>query len=247
MNPRFGISGLFAASAVFSMLPLGCGAAQDDYTLVAPSHESQIADERPANDVPAEAQKQIQACFAQHKGPWSHHRYAARYEAYSDKNGALDNVKLQATTLDDEPIESCVRGVIASLKVPESVLRTRRSGPVSGGERLTREQRRSLGSNDSQNPLAWVFLVVLEAVEIEVTIQVLVGAIAAVGTIATSTKKDPKDECKDKYDACQDTPLGDLMGNVRGMSVCGTCFDKCRKEGEWPLGFKRLNRWQSCL
>jgi hypothetical protein len=157
MSPRFGMSGLFAASAVFSMLPLGCGAAQDDYTLVAPSHGSQIADERPPNDIPGEAQKQMQACFAQHKGPWSHHRYAARYEAYSDKNGALDNVKLQATTLDDEPIESCVRGVIASLKVPESVLRTRRSGPVSGGEHLTREQRGSLGNNDSQNPLVWFF------------------------------------------------------------------------------------------
>jgi hypothetical protein len=246
MNPRFGISGLFAASAVFSMLPLGCGAAQDDYTLVAPSHESQIADERPPNDVPAEAQKQMQACFAQHKGPWSHHRYAVRYQANTNNDGGLSDVKLQETTLED-PIEACVRGVIASLKVPESVLRTRRSGPVSGGERLTREQRGSLGSNDSQNPLVWVFFVVLESVEIEVTIQVLVGAIAAVGTIATSTKKDPDQECYDKFEACQDTPLGKIEGNVRGTSVCATCFDKCRREGGWPSGFKRTRTWQSCL
>lgn len=125
MNRRLAFSTLLAMGAMLSMLPLGCGAAQDDYTLVAPSHESQIANERSANDVPAEMQRPIQACFAQHKGPWSHYRYAARYEANSNKEGALSNVKLQETTLDDQQIESCIRGVIANSTVPDSVLRTR--------------------------------------------------------------------------------------------------------------------------
>lgn len=112
---------------------------------------------------------------------------------------------------------------------------------------MMREQRAPLGSNDSQNPLVWVFFVVLESVEIEVTIQVLVGAIAAVGTIATSTQKDPDQECYEKYDACQDTPLGRIEGNVRGDSVCATCFKRCLGGNGWPSGFKRVNRWQSCL
>lgn len=235
-----------AAGVALSMLPLGCGAAQEEYALVEPSQDARMTEERHANDIPAAAQRQIQACFAQHKGPWSHVRYAARYEANSNKDGVLGHVKLQETTLDDEQIEPCVRGIIANLKVPESALRSRHSGPISGGERMTREQRGPLGSNDSQNPLVWVFLVVLESVEIEVTIQVLVGAIAAVGTIATSTKKDPKDECSDKYDACQDTPLGKIEVDKRGTSVCASCLKLCISDGFWPAGFTITKRWQSC-
>ncbi len=58
---------------------------------------------------------------------------------------------------------------------------------------MRREQRGPLGSNESQNPILWGLAIGLEAVEFEVVVQVFVGAIAAVGTLAQPRRNPKKD------------------------------------------------------
>ncbi len=47
-------------------------------------------------------------------------------------------------------------------------------------------------------------------------------------------KKKKKDECKEKYDECNDSSLVRLPGSVYGESRCLMCFDACKRTGEWP-------------
>lgn len=231
------------------LVPLGCGAAQDDYSLVDPSErerptQSGWSSEGEKAQLESAARLQAQACLEKHGQPWSRRTYDLRYDAQVNEDRAITEVKLRDTTL-PEDVEGCLRQVIGTLRVPEEALRSRSSGPVSGGETMRREQRGPLGSNESQNPLVWGFAILLEAVELEVVVQVFVGAIAAVGTIATS-KKDPLKDCLDKYVACQDTPLGKLQVDVWGTSVCESCRRLCTKKGAWPSGFDKAVGWQTC-
>lgn len=236
-------SGIVAAGLTLAIVPLGCGAAREEYTVVERPHD-QAANESPKDEPSAEIRQQIETCFKEHKGPWSHRKYSAHYKANSNDRGALGNVELQETTLDDE-LERCVRKVIATTTIPEDVLRSGSSRPFSGGERTQREQRALVGSNESQNPIAWAFVIALEAVEFDVVVQVFVGAIAAVGTLA-QPRKDPKDECIDTYDRCMETPLGRIQVDIKGTTVCASCLDRCIAQELWPSGFKILNRWQTC-
>lgn len=240
------VLGVFALGSI----PLGCGAAQDDYTLIDPSKKerstyagSSSPNEKAQLD-PAE-RRQAQACLENHGQPWSRRAFDLRYDVQVNEDRAITEVKLRDTTL-PEDVEGCLRQVIGTLMVPEEALRSRSSGPISGGEKMRREQRGPLGSNESQNPLVWGFAILLEAVELEVVVQVFVGAIAAVGTIVTS-KKDPKKDCLDKYVACQGSPLGKLQVDKFGHSVCQTCWQKCRDEGAWPMGFEKTIGWQTCM
>lgn len=239
------VLGVFALGSI----PLGCGAAQDDYTLIDPSKKerstyagSSLPNEKAQLD-PAE-RRQAQACLENHGQPWSRRAFDLRYDVQVNEDRAITEVKLRDTTL-PEDVEGCLRQVIGTLMVPEEALRSRSSGPISGGERMRREQRGPLGSNESQNPLVWGFAILLEAVELEVVVQVFVGAIAAVGTIATS-KKDPKDDCLEKYVSCMDSPLGDFHMDVIGKTLCASCKDKCEREGVWPTGVKGTRRWHPC-
>lgn len=109
-----------------------------------------------------------------------------------------------------------------------------------------REQRGPLGNNDSQNPIAWALFLVLEGVEVEISIDVLIGALVAVGTLAMPRRKDPDEECLDKYVACQATPLGKLQVDVYGKTVCASCYTLCLDEGTWPSGFGKTRGWQTC-
>lgn len=236
-------SGVVVAGLTLATIPLGCGAAQEEYTVVERPHD-QAANESHKDEPSAEVRQQIETCFKQHQGPWSQRKYSAHYKANANDRGALGNVELQKTTLDDA-LEVCVRKVIATTTIPEDVLRSGSSRPFSGGERMQREQRALVGSNESQNPIAWVFVIALEAVEIDVVVQVFVGAIAAVGTLA-QPRKNPKDECTDKYDACIDTPLGSIQIDKRGTTVCASCLKRCVADEFWPSGFEITNGWQTC-
>ncbi len=236
-------SGLVAASLTLAIIPLGCGAAQDEYAVIErPHHET--PEESRTDEVSAEVRQQVETCFKQHKGQWSQRKYSAHYKANSNENGALRDVKLQKTTLDDD-LEVCVRKVIATIKIPENVLRSGSSRPFSGGERMQREQRALVGSHESQNPIVWAFAIALEAVEFDVVVQVVVGAIAAVGTLA-QPRKNPKKDCVAKYVSCIASPLGSMVVNVHGESVCATCQTLCKRNGEWPSGFQTTQHWQTC-
>ena len=116
--------------------------------------------------------------------------------------------------------------------------------PFSGGERMMREQRGLLGS-ESQNPLVWVIAIVVDEVGVTTIIEVGIGIIAAVGILATPRKPSPKDECADKYSDCMDSPLGKLVVDVRGKTLCESCRSLCQADGAWPSGV-RAQRWHSC-
>jgi hypothetical protein len=127
----------------------------------------------------------------------------------------------------------------------ERALHSRSSRPFSGGERMMREQRGLIGSSDSENPIVLLGPFIVEAVGAEVLIQVWVGFLAAVGTLVLP--KSTKEVCLDKYEACMDSPLGNLVVDKHGHSVCHTCWNVClNKMGQWPLGVILTNRWQSC-
>ena len=244
MRIQLASAGLVAAGLTLAIIPLGCGAAQEEYLVVErPSHEA--TDELRKDDLSAEVRGQVENCFKLHKGPWSQRKYSAHYKANSNERGVLRDVELQKTTLDDD-LEVCVRKVIATITIPEAALRSGSSRPFSGGERMQREQRALVGSNESQNPIVWAFAIALEAVEFDVVVQVVVGAIAAVGTLA-QPRKNPKDECIDKYDACMDTLLGRIQVDKRGTTVCASCLNLCIAQKLWPSGFEITNRWQTCM
>lgn len=245
MGLRLGISGL--AVAGLALVPLGCGGAQEDYTVVYRPQEEREAShdstqQRQDARLPPAIRQQAQACLEKHAAQLSSRTYGLRYDALADENGAMTDVKLRNTTLPDS-VEQCFRQLIAGMNVSDREMRSRSSGPVSGGERMTRERRGPLGESESQNPLVWLGPFIVEAVGIEVIMEVFVGTIAAVGTIVTKKKKKT---CVDEYVACQETPLGSIQVDVRGSSVCDTCRKICVNEGSWPLGFEAVWGWQTC-
>jgi hypothetical protein len=154
-------------------------------------------------------------------------------------------IQLRGTTMQDDEVEGCLRQVIAAMTVPEGALHSRSSKPFSGGERMMREQRGLVGSSDSENPIVFLGPFIVEAIGVDVLIEVGIGIIAAVGTLVLP--KSTKDFCTDKYSDCMDTPLGNIQVNKWGETVCATCQKNCNNKGVWPLGVILSNRWQSCV
>lgn len=161
--------------------------------------------------------------------------------------GKILQVNLKDSTLQDSEIEGCFRAVIGAMKIPEEALELRSSGPVSGGERRRREQRAPMAS-ESESPRIFLGPMIVEAVGIEVIIQVGVGIIAAVATLVDTTEKNPKDRCRDHYVSCMDTPLGSMrMGEKKGASRCEWCRKKCQDNGgDWPLTVDAAVGQRSC-
>jgi len=235
-------SNIFATTVGLAFLPLGCGGANDDYVPVSRPQEAKSASSSDQYATLSETESQkFQACMMKNVGNWFDKKYTVRYDAKADEHGALKEVQLRDTTL-PENVETCFREVIAAMTLPEQMLRRRSAGPVSGGEKITRERRGALGESDSQNPFVIPFI--LEMIGIDVVIEIFVGTIAAVGTIVTSKKK--KNECLDKYVACMDSPLGNIQVDVIGTTVCASCKTLCDNDGFWPAGFKGTHKWHTC-
>jgi hypothetical protein len=247
-------SGAVAAGLTLTLTSLGCGGAQEESTVVYRSLEIGAIHAPPNQseevELPEATRQQIKACMDRRAGQWSERSYAVQYDAKATDRGAMVEVKLRDTTLHDDEVEGCLRRAIAAMTVPEhaveQALRSRSSRPVSGGERMNRERRGPLGSSDSENPLVLLGPFIVEAIGVEVLIETGVMIVAAIGTLVEWKKKDPKDECLDKYVACQDTPLGNLVVDKWGHTVCETCRSLCQKDGFWPSGFQRTQGWQTC-
>ncbi len=182
-------------------------------------------------------------------GQWSERSYAVQFDAKANDRGDMVEVKIRdTTTMQDDEVVECLRQAIAAMRVPEDALRPHAVRPFSGGERMMRERRGPIGNSESENPFVLLGPFIVEAVGMEVIIEVGVMVIAAVATIVDPKKKDPKDECADKYSDCMDSPLGSLVVDKWGHSVCETCREICKKKngGEWPSGVKLTHRWQTC-
>lgn len=228
------------------MVPLGCGGASEDYTVIDGHRTSEPASPPdPVQVQAAEVRRPLKACLVEHAGPWPERSYRVHYDAKADQGGTMHEVKLRNTTLTDPDVEGCLRWVITSMTVPDELLRKRSSRPFSGGERMTREQRGALGDSESSNPLVLLGPMIVEAVGVEVIVEVTVGIIAAIGTILKPPS--PKDECIAKYAECMGSPLGRIQVDVRGITACASCQKQCLRDGSWPAGFEITKRWQTCL
>jgi hypothetical protein len=242
-------SSLIAAGLALAFISLGCGAAQDDYTVVYRSQEtgdtnSDSAQQNQKPELEPTIRRQAEACLTKHIGQLSRRTYGLRYDAKADEEGTIAEINLRNTTL-PRAVEECLRQVIIEMNVAESALRPHSPRPISGGERMTRERRGPLGESESQNPLVLLGPFIVEAVGIEVIVEVFFGVLAGVATIA-GPNKNQKKRCIEQYVACQDTPLGRIQVDVHGSSVCDTCRRNCTKEGSWPLGFEATWGWQTC-
>jgi hypothetical protein len=238
-------SGVIAAGLTLAVMPIGCGGAREDYELISrPAAQAPATGDQGAQ-FPEATTRQFKTCIERGAArlPKSS---SVRFDVEPNDAGRVVKVALRNSTVQDVEVEGCLREAIAEMTVPEQSLRIRSSGPVSGGERMTRERRGPLGSeSDSQNP--FVLWGIVEMVGVDVLIEVGVGAIAAIGTLVIPRKKDPNEECLDKYVACMDSPLGNLVVDKRRHSLCQTCWNIClTNKGEWPAGVELTNRWQSC-
>jgi len=72
------------------------------------------------------------------------------------------------------------------------------------------------------------------------------GIIAAIGTIL-QPKKDPKEECLNRYVECMDTNFAAKDGPVKGTSRCAWCQKVCNdNNGVWPLTVQATVGTRSC-
>ena len=115
--------------------------------------------------------RRAQQCLDRYRGRLSERSYAVQYNASATDTGHVVRVDLRDATLKDSEVEGCFRDAIAAMVVPPEALGLRLSGPVSGGETLTRERRIPLGSESgSENPFVFFIPFILETVGVEVSI-----------------------------------------------------------------------------
>lgn len=232
------IHGVFAwflvASVTVTLIPLGCGGTREDYVVV--SRPTTPAPEPPRQEarIPDVTRRQLTACLDRRAGQWPESSYAVQYDAKATDRGKVLEVKLRDTTLHDTEVEGCLRKAIAAMTVPKEVLRLRSSGPVSGGERMTREQRGPLGSSDSENPIVFFGPFIVEAIGTEVIFEVGFMLIAAVATIVDTDEDDTAEYCQKHYKNCLMTSIADGKGSVHGETRCEWRRQDCIKHGAWP-------------
>ncbi len=237
MKTRTIFSGVAAAGLTLAFMPVGCGAAQDNYEVLSRPSEQASAFVGQGSGIPDVTARELKGCI-EHGAARLPKSSAVRFDVEPNDAGQVVKIALRKSTVNDADVEGCLRQAIADMTVP-----MRSSGPVSGGERMTREQRAPLGSeSDSSNP--FVLWMVVEMVGVDVIIEVGVGAIAAVGTLVTSKRK--KNMCRDKYEECMDTPLGNVSVDVKGTTLCATCLKFCVDNGAWPPAVLVTSGWESC-
>ncbi len=250
MYVRAMFSSVMAAGLTLAFMTFGCGGVQEEPRGVSRPleigtvHSSANQSEEVAF---SEAiRQQLKACIDRPAGQWSERSYAVQFDAKANDRGDMVEVKIRNTTMRDDEVVECLRKAIAAMTVPEDALRPREVRPFSGGERMMRERRGPIGNSESENPFVLLGPFIVEAVGMEVIIEVGVMVIAAIATIVDPKKKDPKDECADEYTECMASPLGRLQVNKWGETVCATCQKICNRKGGWPLGVELTGRWQSC-
>ncbi len=254
MRLRTVFSAVMTAGMALALVSLGCGGAQDEPTRMSrPLESGEVLSSKQAappseDEPPAATRQQLKECIKLRSADqWSERSFAVQFDAKATELGQVAEVKLRDTTMRDPDLMECLRQAIATTTIPERALRKPSVRPFSGGERMTREQRGPIGSESaSQNPLVWVIAIVVDEVGVTAIIEVGIGIIAAVGILSTPRKPSPKDECTDKYTDCMDSPLGKMVVDVYGKTLCATCNERCIDKGEWPSAVKMTHRWHSC-
>lgn len=253
MQVRTVFSVVMTAGLTLAFVPLGCGGAQDEASRMSRPLEigavqsPKQPEPRNEDEPPTATREKVKECIKLRTAEqWAERMYAVQFDAKATDQGEVTEVKVRDATMHDPEVVECLRQAIAATTIPERALRKPAVRPFSGGERMMREQRGPIGSESgSQNPLVWAFAIVVDEVGVTTLIEVGIGIIAAVGILATPRKPSPKDECTDKYTDCMASPLGRLVVDVYGKTLCATCRSLCQRDGAWPSGVK-ARRWYSC-
>lgn len=230
------IAGFFVPVAALVMMPLGCGAAQEEYTEVRHAQESS-AESQPEHWLASEAiTEELRGCVKQHAHELKKYSHQAKFDISITEEGAVKDIAMRSSTLRHAGLESCLTGVLKNVSVPSSMLNLRSSGPVSGGE-ASRDARSSVGV--VQVAGAAVALGPIVIIAAGVTLGVYILAVATEETIEAVKRKRKVDlACEAAYDVCISYPFQPEWNINRfgERKPCADCRETCRNwNGVWPV------------
>lgn len=191
-------------------------------------------------DVPASVAQQLRACAEEHKMHLGQAQHALHFEVHLGKEGQVDSVSLEDSTLEDQGLEACMANALRSLSMDEIPLR----GSERGSHGLSApESRELLGLEHVLLCLAsppCVLALTLLVGATFLTVQIFVYAssqsamakpesfTAPIVTAMPTTTAIPvksKNECVDFYVRCTDEIP---------KAPCGDCIHKCTTQMAWP-------------
>ncbi len=227
---RTAASIVFVACISFAFCPLGCGAAQEDYTVV--NHQGFDLPSMPADPTMPEAiVEQLQICVRQGAADLRTYSHEVKFDITVADEGNVDEVKLRSSTLRNDAMESCMMQALASMSLPSGAFPLRSSKPISGGESDSYDHDsigivQVLGGAIAFGPLA--------IVAAGVTVAIFVTA-EAVDELRKRRRIEKL--CMPWLLQC----LGDKRQpnwNIDYFGVekdCQSCFEECKHEkGQWP-------------
>lgn len=232
MRIRKFLAGLLVPPALLAMTPLGCGGAQDEYTVISPSYGLSSAPAAKEWVVPEANVETLRGCVKKHAGDIKGYRHEAHIKLNLEEDGTVHDVEMQRSTLHLDKLESCLQEALAGLSIPSSALLLRSSEPFSGGE-LQGKDRAFQGVVQAAAPVIAIAPVIVIAAGVTLGLYIL--AVAAEETIE-AVKRTQKLEkmCAALRNEClgsKPLPPGSDFGAEKD---CGACFRLCTARGYWP-------------
>lgn len=228
---RSTFSTLAAAALTLALVPLGCGAAQEEYPRMSPPQEETSS----AADVwvmPETVVEQLRGCVKEHASELRTYSHETKFDVTVTNDGAISGIKLRSSTLHHEAIESCMSHAIAGLSIPPSMLPVRSSSePFSGGESM-RDKRGPLGIAQALGGLVALGPVIVVAAGVTLGVFIAVAVTEETIDIVKRTKKLEKwcDALTVECLATMRLPPGSIFGTHKD---CGSCQAYCYKYGQW--------------
>ena len=215
------VAGSLVPLALSAMTPLGCGGAQDEYTVISPSSGLSSAPPAKEWEVPEANVEALRECVKKHAGDIKGYRHEAHVKLNLKEDGTVHEVKMQRSTLHLDKLESCLQEALAGLSIPSSALSIRSSEPFSGGESQGKD-RVFQGVVQAVAPVVAIAPIIVIAAG--VTLGVYILAVATEETIE-AVKRTNKVErmCKAYLYKCLEANPGD----------CNMFFRECKRHGNW--------------
>lgn len=247
MRFRAAFSGMLAMGSTLVLTPLACGGAQDD-ALVQRAPSKQFEPSRRDVNVPDATAREMKNCTAEATSRLTDVSYALQYTLFANADGKVSKVKLRDATLHDAELEECFERALEAMTVPVDALGLRSSRPVSGGERMMREQRAPLGSSESETPLVFLGPLIVEAGGVQVLFEIGVVVLVGLANLIKDDEEDARRKCQIQYVDCLMTQVAGGNGSVHGETRCEWCRQQCVKDrGTWPASVVGTNnRRYSC-
>jgi hypothetical protein len=219
------LAGVFISIAALATMPLGCGAAQEEYTEVLHAPEPRIEPQPEHWSASDAITEELRGCVKQHARELDKYSHQAKFDVSITEEGTVKEVTLRSSTLRHAGLEACLSGALKNVSVPSSMLDLRSSGPISGGEaggETSREARNSVG----------VVQVVGGAVALGPIVIIAAGVTLGVYILAVATEETIEAvKRRNKREAWCYARLYECLGNAPGD--CNVCFRECKRHGYW--------------